>query len=109
MPYVTQGKIHVEFEPGTQSKIKVRISPAQEYAITHQSKSFIVFIKDDSSLNNREAVVFEKSQIFSAKVVSANTAALLNSALQQTRVEVKIGDSKLPAIESFVIPAIVGS
>lgn len=125
MSYVTQGTVQIELNAGTgandKNEITVTINPAQDYTVRHNSKTFIVFIADESKDQKMEAgtgepkgqpfrtIAFEKTQSFiitsenSKNPESSLVRSLVDAALKQIKIEVKIQPPNV--IESVKIPA----
>lgn len=94
MSYVTQGKIQVKFKTTDGAEIEVMIAPAQDYAVIHNGSVFTVFVDDNSQNQSGTAKIFEKTQIFVARQ-SSFVSHLIDAAVKQTKLEIRIKDSKL--------------
>ena len=90
MLYVTQGTVQVELK--TETDIKIRINPTQEYTVRRENQDYIVFIQDDPKTHS-EAQVFKKNTIFIAITNSLLVQSLIDAAFQQTKIEI---NSKKP-------------
>ncbi|HEY6348784.1 MAG TPA: hypothetical protein VI636_05180 [Candidatus Angelobacter sp.] len=99
MAYVTQGTIQVELKNGADTE--VRINPAEEYRVVHNSKAFIVFI-DETNDPTPKARLFKQTDIFTAKSLLVH--GVISAAIQQVKIEIKI-NSRTRNIVSFKIPA----
>jgi len=113
MSYVTRGNVQVELKTGTKDKIYIRINPVQGYAVKHEKNDWIVFINDDSDVHSLEVTVlaaqlFKKTHVFTTSD-SRFVQPLLDSALKQSVIEIKIKKPDSFEIESIKIPALLGS
>jgi hypothetical protein len=95
MSFVTQGKIKVSL--GTDTKVKV--SPINEYLVTHKKDTYTVFI------NGIEARCFKDDQLFEVDATIL-ISYLLELAVKDIRLEITIEDSSpMPKITTIQVPA----
>lgn len=89
MSYVTQGTVQVELK--TETDIKIRINPTQEYTVKREKQDYIVFIQDDPKAHP-EAQIYEKNTIFTTTITTKNSLfvqSLIDAAFQQIKIEIK--------------------
>src|SRR5436190_6953339 len=123
MSYVTRGNVQVELKTGTKGKIYIRIHPVQGYAVKHDKEDWIVFISinDDPKVQSLGAVAFKRTQRFTT-TTEFFAQSLIDTALKQTVIEIKITDAEAEKarspssspldpieIEFIKIPATLGS